>query len=142
MLPATAAEESRSGGEDPRGPPHSLDRGRGLFCGASSLQRCHFGTAAAGLLVEGIAEDREQPRLEAGAFLELFERAEGSHERLLQEIIRLRPVAHQEPGECPQVGQQFGDLRCREAGAGSEQMRMSIEVRSLARIGPLQRGSE
>ncbi len=87
-----------------------LMRGGGVLDRRGALQRAALAPAATRLLIERVAQNREQPRFQVRAGAELPKVAERAHEGILDEIVRGDAVPDQEPGETAQFRQYCRDL--------------------------------
>ena len=70
------------------------------------LQRPPLGAPPTKLFVMCVAQDREQPPAQIGAGLKLCQRCNRTCHSLLDQIVRLRALANQKPGERAQLRQQ------------------------------------
>ena len=72
--------------------------------GHQALGVLHFATALAHLRIEFVAQDREQPSLQIGAWLEALMLVPSLDQRLLHQVVRLVGVLGQRHCEGAQTG--------------------------------------
>ena len=87
-----------------------LVSGCGVFDRSCPLERAAFGPATTGLLVEGVAENGEQPGFHVRALGELAESTKRANERILDKIVGRGAIPDQEPRETAQLRQYCRDL--------------------------------